>query len=169
VAKQDIIDRAFQPRGGNTTTIDLVVPYKLALDSNQLLLGDSDYPVPTTQVEALTYIIDGGGVAITTGVKGDLYLPYDLTVEGWTLLANPAGAIVVDLWADSYANYPPTVADTITASAKPTIAATNAAAQSSTLTGWTTSLPAGRTIRLNVDSCATITRCTVILTVRRAL
>ena len=32
-----------------------------------------------------------------------------------------SGSIVIDVWKDTYANFPPIVADTITASAKPTL------------------------------------------------
>jgi hypothetical protein len=64
-----------------------------------------------------------------------------------------SGAIQFDLWKDTYANYPPTVADTIIPSGtKPNIAATNNKNTGSTLTGWTTSITAGDVIYLNVDS-----------------
>ena len=57
---------------------------------------------------------------------------------------------------------PPTPADSITASAKPTISS-GTKQQDSTLTGWTTSISAGDILRFNVDSITTITRCTVSL------
>ncbi len=119
------------------------------------------------QVTTIPFIIDGGGAAITTGVKGDLVVDFDGTIESWTLLGDTSGSIVVDIWMDTYANYPPTVADTITASAKPTISSATKG-QSSTLTGWTTAIAAGKTLRFNVDSCTTITRCTIALKVRRS-
>lgn len=110
--------------------------------------------------------IDGGGSAITTGVKGYINVPYGCTITQATLLADQTGSIVVDVWKDTYANYPPTVADTITAAAKPTISATNKS-QDSTLTGWTTSVTTGDVIGFNVDSCTTITRATLVLKVNR--
>mgnify|MGYP003650134438 FL=1 len=116
------------------------------------------------RTSAVIWEIDGGGAAITTGVKGEIRVPFACTITEYTLLADQSGSIVVDLWVDTYANYPPTVADTITASAKPTISATTKAT-SSTLTGWTTSIAAGSTMKFNVDSITTLTRCTVILTV----
>lgn len=118
--------------------------------------------------EILFYPINGGGVQIATGVQRlDLVVPYACTITGWTLLADQSGSIVVDIWKDTYANYPPTVADTITASAKPTIT-TATKAQSSTLTGWTTSLTAGDVLRFNVDSVTTCTYVGLYLTVRRS-
>lgn len=114
----------------------------------------------------VAFIIDGGGSAITTGVKGDLALDFAATINQVTLLADQSGSIVVDIWKDTYANYPPTVADTITASAKPTIT-TATKSKDSTLTGWTTSVASGDTLRFNVDSATTVTRVVVILKMTR--
>jgi hypothetical protein len=112
-------------------------------------------------------IFDGGGSAITTGVKGDLEVPFACTITQATLLADQSGSIVIDIWKDTYANYPPTVADTITASAKPTLSAATKS-QDSTLTGWTTSITAGDTLRFNVDSVATVTRVALSLKYTKA-
>ena len=109
-------------------------------------------------------VIDGGGSALTTGIKGDAYVPFACTITAVTMLADQSGSAVVDIWKDTYANYPPVVGDSITASAKPTIT-TATKSQDTTLTGWTTSITAGDTLRFNVDSATTITRLTLALTV----
>lgn len=116
------------------------------------------------KTRAITLAIDGGGSAISTGIKADIYVPYACTITAVTMLADQSGSIVVDIWKDAYANYPPTIADTITASAKPTIS-TATKSTDSTLTGWTTSISAGDTLRFNVDSAATVTRLQLALTV----
>lgn len=127
------------------------------------------YPNPTVRtnlkVTTLLFVIDGGGATITTGVKGDLG-PFDFagTIQAVTLLADQSGSIVVDIWKDTYANYPPVVGDSITASAKPTIT-TAVKSQDATLTGWTTSISAGDTLRFNVDSITTCQRVVVALKV----
>jgi hypothetical protein len=114
----------------------------------------------------VTLVIDGGGVAITTGVKGFLSLPLAGTWKKWRLLsvdaAATAGAIVIDVWKDTYANFPPTVADTITASAKPTLSAV-AKNEDSTLTGWTTAFAAGDVLGFKVDSASTVTKVQLVL------
>lgn len=117
-------------------------------------------------VSSITFIIDGGGATITTGIKGDLEIPFGCTINQVTLLADQSGSIVVDIWKDTYANYPPTVADTITASAKPTISSTTKS-QDATLTGWTTTIAAGATLRFNVDSITTCQRVTLSLKVTK--
>ena len=77
-------------------------------------------------------------------------------------LADVSGSAVVDIWKDTYANYPPLNADSITASAVPTIS-TAVKSQDATLTGWTTSIVAGDILAFNVDSVTTIKQLTVSL------
>lgn len=121
--------------------------------------------LPTaTRTRTLTFIIDGGGTAITTGQKGHLFLDFAGTIKGWTIMGDQSGSIVVDVWKDTYANFPPAVADTIAASAKPTLSAAQKN-QDTTLTGWTTSFSAGDVLAFNVDSVATVTRVLIALKV----
>jgi hypothetical protein len=105
---------------------------------------------------------DGGGADITVGYQCDLYVPYAFTISQVSLLADAAGAIVIDIWKDTYGNYPPTVADKITASAPPTLSAA-AKSVDATLTGWTLPVAAGTTLRFNVNSCTGIKRCTLLI------
>lgn len=114
--------------------------------------------------KTITAIIDGGGSLIATGIKGDLEIPFDCTIQRVTMLADQSGSIVVDVWKDTYANYPPVDADSITASAPPTISSA-LKSQNSTLTGWSTTITAGSTLRFNVDSCTSITRVCISLQV----
>ena len=117
---------------------------------------------PGNALGTINLVIDGGGSAITTGVKLDIYIPQSITLTQATLLADQSGSIVLDLWVDTYANYPPTVLKTITASAKPTLS-TALKSQDSTLTGWTGVIPAGSSLRVNVDSATTVTRVVLAL------
>lgn len=119
---------------------------------------------PLIQTIGLSF--DGAGAVLATGVRGDLYVPFACTITGVVMLADVSGSAVMDIWKDSYANYAPTVADTITASAKPTISG-GIKSLDTTLTGWTTAISAGDSLRFNLDSVATITRLTLQLTVSR--
>jgi hypothetical protein len=114
----------------------------------------------------IVYVIDGGGSVVTTGIKGDLIVDFACTITAWTLLADQTGSVVVNIWKVAYASYPSTSANKITASAPPTISAA-AKAQSATLTGWTTTIAAGDTLRINVDSITTCTRVVVCLKVTK--
>lgn len=111
-------------------------------------------------------MVDGGGSAISTGVKGYLQVPFNCTITGWTILADQSGSAVLDVWKDTYANHPPTIGDVITASAKPTLSAASKAT-STTLTGWTTTITAGDVLAFSVTSASTITRVTLTLSVNR--
>jgi hypothetical protein len=126
-----------------------------------LLSGD------ISNILSLTFVIDGGGSAITTGQKGHLEIPFAGTIKQVTMLADASGSIVVDIWKDTYANFPPTDADSITASAPPTISSAQKS-QDATLTGWTTAIAAGDILAFNVDSCTTIKRVTISLKVERS-
>lgn len=115
---------------------------------------------------SLTFIIDGGGSAITTGEKGHLRIPFACTINRVTMMADQSGSIVVDIWKDTYTNFPPIDGDSITASAPPTIS-TAQKSEDSTLSGWTTAIAAGDILAFNVDSCSTITRVTISLKVTK--
>jgi len=101
--------------------------------------------------------VDGGGSVIPTGLRGFVVIPYSGTITEWTIIADQSGSSVVDIWKSTYAGAPPTIANTITGSALPTLTASQKA-QSSTLTGWTTSVTTGDVIGFNVNSASTITR-----------
>lgn len=116
--------------------------------------------------DSLHVLIDGGGSAITTGIKQYLEVPFACTVKAVTLLADQSGDIVIDIWKDTYANYPPTDADSITDTTPPTISASNKS-QDTALTNWTSELNEGDILAFNVDSVTTIQKVTVILKVEK--
>ncbi len=126
-------------------------------------------PSSPTRYGVIGMVIDGGASVITTGVKGFIQIPFACTLLEWTLLSSDAsvtaGSIIVDIWKDVYANYPPVVGDTITAAAKPTLSAVNKNT-SSTLTGWTTSITAGDVLGFKVDSITTLTKVTLTLKIQ---
>lgn len=129
-------------------------------------------PVPSNTVgtSGIGITIDGAGSVITTGTKGFIYVPYSCTITAATLLSTDAavttGSIVIDVWNAAFGSYPPTVTNTITASAKPTLSSAKSS-QDSTLTGWTKTITAGDVLAFHVDSASTVTRVTLTLTVTR--
>lgn len=136
--------------------------------STCLSLSGADLSVSSNcRTASIQFIIDGGGSAITTGVKGYLSIPFACTITNVTMLADQSGSIVVDIWKDVYSSYPPTDVDSITASAVPTISAATKSTDS-TLTGWTTSIAAGDILGFNVDSVSSISLLTISLTCLRS-
>lgn len=115
---------------------------------------------------AIEFVMAGVSAVIPTGVQGDLEVPFNCEIVRASLLADQVGNLVVDIWKDTYANYPPAVGDSITAAAKPTLTGV-IKSQDSTLTGWTKTLSAGDVLRFNVDAVSAITRATLSLEVNR--
>jgi hypothetical protein len=118
------------------------------------------------QSATITFVIDAGTSAITTGPKGMLQIPFPCTITGWTLLADQAGSCVLDIWKTNFAAAPPQLANSITGSAKPTLSNTQTAS-SSGVASWATAIAADDVLRFNIDSAATITRLTLSLKVTR--
>lgn len=114
----------------------------------------------------IAFVVGDGINTITTGVKGDMHVPIACTITGAYAYADATGSIVVDVWKDTHANFPPTNADSITSSTPITISAATKASDT-TLTNWTTSISAGDVLRFNVDSVSSIKRVTVILRAKR--
>jgi hypothetical protein len=117
--------------------------------------------------EVINVGFGGAGTEIADNTYQTIYCPYAFTITGVTLLADVSGSIVIDIWKDTYANHPPTNADTICASAPPTIT-TATKSQDTTLTGWTLTVAAGSELKFLVESCTTITQCTLALHITRA-
>lgn len=91
----------------------------------------------------------------------DIEVPFAMTVTLWTVMLTGTGSIVLDIWKQAgIGSFPPTDADSITASAPPTVSSAQAA-QSSTLTGWTTSLARGDVLRIHVDSVSSVDQATL--------
>lgn len=116
----------------------------------------------SAQYDTLDFVIEGLAGAI-------LYrqIPFTCTIVSCTLVSDVSGSAVYDLWLDTYANFPPTVADTIVASAKPTLSsAVNS--KDTTLTGWSKALTKGYWMAIKCDSASTLQKCTLSLEVLKS-
>lgn len=103
---------------------------------------------------------DGSGSAPATGVKGYFRVPFSGTITGWTLSSDASGSAVFDIWKSN--NAIPTIVNTITAAALPTLSSQQYVT-STTLTSWTTSVSAGDVFGFNLNSASTLTRATLEL------
>ncbi len=136
--------------GAEIWTADPVAPYILSQDV-----------IPTTIVIECT--IDGSGSEPDTGICGDLYVPFACTITSWVLQAITIGDLEMDVWAAPFVvNTPPTVTDSIVASAPPALVSSQSAIDT-TLVGWVTSIAGGTALRFNINSVATITHATLSL------
>ncbi len=148
-----------QPATGSTITLT---------DGVTLSVTSSGTVSSNTQIREIVAVANGGGATITTGAFFDIEMEVAGTINSWTILGDQSGSIQFDIWKAAFATgTSPTVANTITASAKPLVSST-VNATSSTLTGWTTTFAAGDCLRFNVDSITTMQRATLILKVTLA-
>lgn len=128
--------------------------------------GETDFELAAAGgsggVRSVSVQFGGPGGSISANDTVWVRVPYSGTISKVSLLADATGSIVVDVWKDTYANYPPTVADTICAAAKPTLSGANKS-EDSTLTGWTTAVTAGDVLKFNVDSVSGLTQVSLLL------
>lgn len=106
-------------------------------------------------------VFDGGGSAIAAGKKAYVRVPVTGTIVAAYIMADVSGTISIEVWKDTFSNFPPTVADKISASA-PIALSSAQSGEDATLTGWTQTVTAGDVLCFNVSALATsITWCAV--------
>lgn len=118
---------------------------------------------------SFTFVIDGGGTTITTGIKGFIEAPFDGTVKGVKLFADQEGSTSVDIYKDTWDNYNPNINpdESICALSTnlPTITVNNKAVAD--LTGWIVEFEEGDIFYFEVVSCTDITKLTISMSVER--
>lgn len=119
------------------------------------------------QISSINFVINGGGFTLLPGTVGYIPVYFSCTIVEATILADIAGSAIVDIWKDTYGNYPPTSADSITGSSPPTLSGAQKNTDTS-LVGWTTTITAGDVLAFNVNSASTIRRLTISLKVLRS-
>ena len=113
----------------------------------------------------LEFIIDGGGVAITTGPKGFFRIPWAATIATWSVIGDQSGSIAIDILRAN--NAVPTVS-IVGGGTKPNLTAQQFVGPTAPA-GWTsTVLAANDYIGFTVSSVATVTRVTIILSLLKS-
>ncbi len=131
------------------------------ITGNTIVTFPTSGTLQTVKAEKLAVFSIPGESADNTVV--DSYIPVASTITGVLITTTgSACSAVVDLWVDTYANFPATNADTITSATPPTLA-TAVKNKDTTLTSWTTAIPADSVMRANLDSsdCTGIIQVTV--------
>jgi hypothetical protein len=167
------------PPGDLAQTASLVATDTSAFDNNLSAADDTVQKALDTlddvaggggagQLFTMSFTFMNNGAVLNTGVQEAAYLqvPCACEIKNVRMYGSPSGSIVVDLWKDTYANYPPTVADSIVASAPPTISS-GVKSEDTTLEGWTKTLAEGDGILPNIDSVTNMTWVKVVLLAER--
>lgn len=154
-----ITDATNGPRvAGSSQIDDLTTVGVVRRLSSGLLTTDAG----TTSIQ---FVRDNAGNVISTGIKGDMTVPFACVITGAILLADQVGSMSLDIWKAPYASYPPTAGNSICGGNYMTLS--SAMQSTNTLVGWTTAVNAGDVLRFNVNSLSTITRFTAALSVTR--
>ena len=102
---------------------------------------------------------------ISSGLKGFIFVPIACTITKASIAETSdtpiTGTIAIDIWADVDANYPPTAADKISASAPVGLTAQNHNSDA-VLSGWTNAVPAGSWIGFYVKPTPTLVKRVVV-------
>jgi hypothetical protein len=106
--------------------------------------------------------VDGVSSVIQVGQTGFVTMPYAGTITGWSITTNAVGSIQFDVWKAAGAI--PTIANSIVASAPPTLTSAQFVT-STTLTGWTTTFAAGDVFGFYVNSVSSTVK-NATLTIR---
>lgn len=134
---------------GTTATTWAVTP--LALNSSTIT-GTLPAANLTTNVKTRSFgITYQSATAIATGSTRYITIPYTGAITKWTMLSSVSASMVIDIWKSTYSGALPTIANTIVASAPPTLASATKNTDS-TLTGWTTAVTAGDVVAFNITS-----------------
>ena len=123
-------------------------------------------------LRSVQFVINGAGSPIPTGIAGDLDFPFPAQLTACRLLGDESATVEIDIWNAPFANYPPTVDNTIIPDGFAILTATDH--QQQDLTGatggqgaWTTALVAG-TLRFNVQSNNNAETITIALVINTA-
>lgn len=121
-------------------------------------------PLVVSRHEALgiNFFING----VLTGIMGMLRVPFSCSIREVSLFCDQSGSIKIDIWKDSYGNYPPTDADSICGGNEPEIVG-GVKYSDAVLTDWDLHINNGDVLFFNVDSVTDIEKCLVVLKVLR--
>tara|TARA_R110000868_G_scaffold96848_6_gene266367 strand:+ start:715 stop:2127 length:1413 start_codon:yes stop_codon:yes gene_type:complete len=148
LSPSEISDTAYAGSWNGVTTI---APSKNAVyDKIETIVTALSTDKPVT--------FDGQGSVVLVNTRTYFRIVNAGTITGWSIVAEGISpTCTIDIWKIASGTALPTVANTITASAKPALSTGNAV-KSTTLTGWTTAIAVDDILCVNVDACSAATK-----------
>ena len=104
---------------------------------------------------AFGHSFSGNGSALSAGATAYLTVPFACTISAWNMSVDQ-GSASVDIWKVATGSSVPTIGNSITAAAPPTISS-GTAIHSTLLTGWTTAVTTNDIVGINLKSVASAT------------
>lgn len=112
----------------------------------------------------LGVVLDAGMSSISSGGTYYVKIPFACTIDSWEVIADKTGNIVVDVWKSDFANFPPTIADSIAGTQFPSLVNQQKNLDVN-LTTWDKNVIAGDWMAFHVDSADTVSYVVVTLQV----
>ncbi|MGB3328561.1 MAG: hypothetical protein WBA46_06365 [Thermomicrobiales bacterium] len=172
------ITRTAEPGLSGETALSSMGPGLLKVgdhDGTLGIAGGGDLPAHTHSgvVFGVAIPIDGGGSAITSGIKAiGIYVPFACAIYGFVVDASTSSTLALTVLRAAAAT--PTTYTAISAGSSPDKPALNSQqtnSRTSGLANWTTTLAAGDRLRLDADASPTPTAvmATITLLVTRSI
>lgn len=115
------------------------------------------------KVGTIGFGIDNNGTVLSTGTKALPTIMFSGTIVSWVMYADQIGSVQLDIWKETYANYPPTVSNSIVGTDKPKLIS-QIKNINSNLSLWSNRVVnSGDIFAFNIDSVSTITRLTFVM------
>jgi hypothetical protein len=154
---QNVIVTCGSSFAGATVTIASSVQRTVFVDGLNAIFEDNESVGSPTAVEI---IVDGGGSIISSGQKGQIYIPYGIKITSWSVMADQSGSITYDVWRNNAA-VPTSSLSIVGAGNMPYL--TSQQFNSSSPVGWTsTTLNSGDYIAINATVASSLVTRTLI-------
>jgi hypothetical protein len=119
-----------------------------------------------TDIREFNVPFDAGGQVLVAGSKIRFAVKGAHKIIQVQIGADQSGNAVFDIWRDTYANFPPTAADSICGSSKPTL--NNAQKyDDTTLNGWNVNSSGDAWYIVTLESASVITNATLFLVIEK--
>ena len=113
----------------------------------------------------INYVVESGSFDMEPGIKGHITLDVTGTIDSWTIVAEQAGTLIVDIKKSTFNDYPSMVS--ITGTEKPYLGVINGMTQTKNkdedLTTWNRVLNAGDVLQYEVVAVSNVKRFLIAL------
>lgn len=151
-----------QDGNGSAPTTDGVIKYDRTAEVFQVGDGTITRSFPSSKVIA-GFSITNGNTAIDATVTDPVAcqrINNNSTITGWYIDCDASGSIVLDVWKNTWDDTPEVNGDSIAGTEKPTLS-TDVSASDTALGSMTTDWNAGQNVCIEIESAATVTKCSV--------
>ena len=119
---------------------------------------------PKNTIGGFGITIDGASAAITSGIKGNVIVPFSGQIQSWEILSNVSGNTSIDVLKSTFSTFSADTGTTITGGDYISLSS-NYKNINTNLSAWTVSFNAGDIFTFQVLSANTISRANILIKV----